>query len=159
MRISIFITVALFNIFVANGQSSVSDKLYDFLKNQEGVSLLSFSKSMIDMVDMNIGKDEDGKKVIGPLNEVRVAICKRGDATESKIADYLKKSPFQEVDMEDKNKGEELKVYVQRKGRTIQECHVTIPGSDKLILVSFYGEFKVEDVDGLRKSAVNISWD
>jgi hypothetical protein len=145
----------------ANCQTTAADKMYESLKDQKDVSLLSFSKDIIDMVDMNIGKDEDGKKVIGPLTEVRVAICKQGteEIVENKITNFLKKSPFSEVDMENKNKNNDLRVYVHRTGKNIHECHVTLHGETNLILVSFFGEFKIEDVDRLKKSASEINWE
>jgi hypothetical protein len=46
-----------------------------------------------------------------------------------------------------------LRIFVNRKGRAIEECHVAIPGDNGLILVSFFGEFRVEDVDNLREAA------
>jgi hypothetical protein len=145
----------------ATGQNRASDKMYDALQTQEDVSVLSFSKNIIDMVDMNIGEDEDGKKVTGPLNEVRVAICKNGaeKRLQPDITRTLKKAPFEEVEMDNKDRKDDLKVYVDRKGKTIHECHVTIQGDENLILVSFYGEFRIEDVDKLKKSATTINWD
>ncbi len=159
MKTTLLFIAGLFFMSLAYSQNGASDKIYDFLKEQEDVSLLTFSKDIIDMVDMNIGEDEEGKKVTGPLKEIRVAICKQINSKETglKIEGFLKKAPFHEVDMEDEDN--DLRVYIQRKGRIVNDCHVIIPGTDKLILVSFYGEFKIEDVDKLKESANNITWD
>jgi hypothetical protein len=35
----------------------------------------------------------------------------------------------------------------------------TLLGETNLILVSFFGEFKIEDVDRLKKSASEINWE
>jgi hypothetical protein len=135
------------------GQSSATEKMYEQLKGSSGVSLLTFSKDMIDMIDLSIDDDTDEKKVTGPLREIRVAICKDSldRSTIPLINGFLNKSPFKEVDLEDE-KGD-LRIFVNRKGRAIEECHVAIPGDNGLILVSFFGEFRVEDVDNLREAA------
>ncbi len=156
------VVLFIFVLFpVLNGQNRFSDKLYDNLKNQQNISLLSFSKSMIDMIDLDIsGVDKDeNKKITGPLNEVRLAICnqKVNRNTGFEIVDFLKKPPFNEVDLEEKEKDDNMRVFLHRKGKIIQECHVTIQGDSSLFLVSFYGDFKVDDIDKLKKSAVNIN--
>lgn len=156
MKKLIVLIVFAFIITLGFGQSSASERMYAQLKGSSGVSLLTLSKDMIDMVDLNIDGDTDGKKVTGPLREIRVAICKDSldRSTIPLINGFLNKSPFNEVDLEDEEG--DLRVFVNRKGRTIEECHVAIPGDNGLILVSFFGEFRVEDVDNLREAAFSF---
>ena len=154
-KLIVFIVLA-FMMTLCFGQSSATEKMYAQLKGSSGVSLLTFSKDMIDMIDLDIDHNADEKKVTGPLKEIRVAICKDSldRSVIPRVNDFLTKSPFNLVDM-DEDDGD-LKVYVNRKGKTIQECHVAIPGDNALILVSFFGDFRVEDVDNLREAAVHF---
>ncbi len=155
MKTFILIFTGLMVMFLANSQSNATEKMYDYLKKQEGVSLLSFSKDMIDMVDLNLDDESIRKKVTGPLTEVRLAICKGTSNTAGiKVAEFLNQSPFQFIDIEEE-KGE-LKVFVNRKGKVVKECHITIPSADNFIMVSFFGDFKIEDLNQLKQSAAGF---
>ena len=54
---------------LASGQSK-SDKMYDVFANKDGVTSFSFSKDMIDGIDIDLG-DEDEKNVTGDLHRIR----------------------------------------------------------------------------------------
>ncbi|SES82654.1 protein of unknown function [Draconibacterium orientale] len=53
---------------LASGQSK-SDKMYDTFANKDGITSFSFSKDMIDAIDMDLG-DDDEKNVTGDLHRI-----------------------------------------------------------------------------------------
>ncbi len=141
--------IALFST-VATGQTSVSDKLYMHLEGADGVTIMSLSKDIIDMVDMFID-DEESKQVTGPLKKVKMLICnEESDATIREVTNTLGKHPFTEIkDKED----DDSRIFVIRKGRKVEECHILADGDNTLVMLSFYGNFKIEDVAKLANKA------
>ncbi|MBN1820123.1 MAG: hypothetical protein JW833_05385, partial [Prolixibacteraceae bacterium] len=57
-NIFLIITAMLLLSFTSNGQSK-SDKMYDVLSNQDGVTNFSFSKNMADAININLDDDSD----------------------------------------------------------------------------------------------------
>lgn len=136
---------------VATGQNSVSDKLYMQIEGAEGVTIMSFSRDIIDMVDMFI-EDEESRQVSGPLKKVKMLICKEESATTiSEVTNTFEKRPFTEI--EDKEGNDDSRIFVIRKGRKIEECHILADGDNTLVLLSFYGDFRIEDIDKLTNKA------
>ena len=157
---TLFLLIGLTIFTFANAQDRPSDKFFNTLRERDDVSTFSFSKNMIDMIDMNITADADAdgdKKVTGLLNEIKVSIFDKtkNPKSENEAISFFKKTPFSEIDMDDKDN--EARVFVNRKGKTIHECHIGIAGEKKFVLISFFGDFKIEDVDALKKSAKGLA--
>ena len=70
MRQTILLIIWVFiTTFFVDAQST-SDKMYDAFSGNDGISSFSFSKSMIDAIDIDLG-DEDEKNVTGDLHQIR----------------------------------------------------------------------------------------
>jgi hypothetical protein len=151
----LLVFVALITEIVAMGQNSPSDKLYMQLEGANGVTIMSLSKDIIDVVDLVVD-DEDSKQVTGPLKKVKMLICKREDGEDSfnAILDTLKKRPFTEI--EDDDQDEDDKIFVIRSGRKVKECHIVSNSEEGLFMLSFYGSFRVDDIDKMIDKANNI---
>jgi len=152
----IFTIIAWLSAMSASGQISDSDKLYLQLEGVEGVTIMSLSKDIIDMVDMVVDDDES-KQVTGPLKKVKMMLCSEEEGSEAidAVIQTFEKRPFDEVeDDEEENDG---RVFIIRKGRKIKECHILGNKGDGLILLSFYGDFKIEDLDKLVDKAESIN--
>ncbi|WP_016775624.1 DUF4252 domain-containing protein [Anaerophaga thermohalophila] len=147
MKQILFLTwVCLLAFPVAKAQLSTSEKLYAQLDGASGVTIVSLSKDVIDLVDMVVD-DEESKQVTGPLEKVKLMICEKDKAASSvgAIVKTLNGRPFKEI--EDDDMDEESKVFVVRSGKKIKECHVVNNDDDALFMLSFYGDFRVEDID------------
>jgi len=142
-----------------HAQDRPSDRLFEKMALKQGITMLSFSKSMLDAVDLNFDNDdnEDGHQVTGDLNEVKVVIYNapedaetidfRGDALR-----YLPLTKFKEIDPEDHDINHDngsCDIRILKSGRKIKECHVLFQGETNGVLLSFFGDFKVEDVKEL----------
>lgn len=99
---------------LVSGQSK-SDKIYDVFSGKEGVSNFSFSKSMIDAIDIDLGDDES-----------------------------------------------DAEIWLLGGKKKFSECHVFINNEEDdqmRFVVSFYGDFTVNDLEGLKKTGKGFSND
>ena len=139
--------------FAANAQSA-SDQLYMQLEGAEGVTILSLSKDIIDVVDLVVD-DEDSKEVTGPMKKIKMMVCqKENGKVMNDVIKTFEKNPFKEV--EEKDPDDDGRIFVIRNGRKVKECHIVADGDDALIVFSFYGDFRVEDIDNLAEKAEDM---
>ncbi len=161
MKTTIFFFIAFFVLAsqMVNAQSK-SDKMYDVLSGKDGVTNFSFSKNMIDAIDIDLGEDGNEQKVTGDLQQVRFMSYnpKKGslsgtEFTEKAIS-YLPKTAYKKYEGEDPD--DDAEIWLQGGKRKFQECHVFIKNQQEgqlRIVVSFYGDFTVNDLEGLKKTS------
>ena len=159
--VSILVLVAT---FLLNAQSK-SDKIYDVFSGKDGVSNFSFSKNMIDAIDIDLG-DEDEKNVTGDLHRIRFMSYnpKKGslngpDFTQKVIA-FLPSQYKKYVD-EDEDDSDVI-IYLLGGKKKFTECHVFVTNEKEeqmRFIVSFFGDFTVNDLDGLKKTGKGFSND
>ena len=153
-KLSILFLLISLIIFSSFAQSK-SDKMYDVFDNREGVTNFSFSKSMIGAVDLNFeGKGEE-KKVTGELHQIRFMSYnpKKGNLTGpefiEKAVGYLP-SAYKKYETDD---SEDAEIWLLGKREKYEECHLFFKAdgsSDNLhFVVSFFGDFTVNDINGL----------
>ena len=143
---------------------SKSDKMYDAFANKDGISSFTFSKNMIDAIDLDLDDDGDKKQVTGDLHQVRFMSYnpEKGSLTGKQFCDkaigYLPKTNYQKfVDDEPDNEAE---IWLMGGKKKFTECHVFVRNDNKeglQFVVSFYGDFTVSDIDKLKKSGKEFS--
>ena len=149
----------------ANAQSK-SDKMYDVFSGNDGVSSFSFSKSMIDAIDLDLG-DDDEKNVTGDLHRIRFMSYnpEKGNLSGS---DFINKAtnllPSQYNKFEDKeiDDDEDVEIWLLGKKKKFTECHVFVKNEDDnqmRFIVSFYGDFNVNDLENLKEKGKGFSND
>ncbi len=124
---------------------------------------------MLDAVNLNFDDDETSgeRNVTGDLNKVKLLIYKAPDENYSlnfhnEALKYLPKSKYDLVDpkeYDDDGDDDNVDILVLRSGRKIKECHIIIGDNDDNdgsgLLISFFGDFKVEDLKELADKADN----
>ncbi len=148
----------------ASAQSK-SDKMYDAFSGNDGISSFSFSKSMIDAIDLELG-DDDEKNVTGDLHRIRFMSYnpEKGNLTGS---DFIKKVigllPSQYNKFEDESDDDEdVEIWLLGKKKKFTECHVFVKNdydNQMRFVVSFYGDFTVTDLENLREKGKGFSDD
>lgn len=141
---------------------SKSQKLYDTFSNKAGFTHFSFSKSMLDVV--NIDWDEEGKTITGDLNEIRFLSYnpQKGDFNGPnfvKKAIGLLPSAYDKLKLKD-NDEENLEIWMLGNKRKASEFHLFIKSDNPNrmhFLISFYGDFDIDDVDCITKIGINLS--
>jgi hypothetical protein len=146
-------------------QNSPSDKLFNSLSEKEGVTILSFSKSMLDFVDF----DFDDSEITGDLNRIKILIYSTSDVKQPlnlrrQVSKYLsgryKKVEPSDIDNDaDSDDDKYVDIMVLRSGKRVKECHVILADGDDDdddgggVIISFFGNFKVEDLKKLASKA------
>ncbi len=143
---------------------SKSDKMYDAFANKDGISSFTFSKNMIDAIDLDLSDDGDEKQVTGDLHQIRFMSYnpEKGSLTGEQFCDkaigYLPRTSYHKfVDDEPDNDAE---IWLLGGKKKFQECHVFVSNENKegmQFVVSFYGDFTVSDIDKLKKTGKGFS--
>ena len=145
---------------------SKSDKMYDTFANKDGISNFSFSKNMIDAINLDLGENGQEKQVTGDLHQIRFMSynpekgdLSGGDFIEKAIG-YLPKSAYDKYEDEDADNNTEI--WLMGGKKKFQECHVFVKNkqdNQMQFVVSFYGDFTVSDLEKLRKTGKDFSED
>lgn len=161
-------TIILAAIFFLVSQmvsaQSKSDKMYDEFANNDGISSFSFSKNMIDAINLDLGEDGDEKSVTGDLNQIRFMSYnpEEGELSGSEFLEkakgYLPKMSYNKF--EDDDPESDAEIWLMGGKKKFQECHVFVKNKqdDQMqFVVSFYGDFTVNDLEKLRKTGKDFS--
>jgi len=151
------ILVAIIVTTLTGSAQSKSYRIFDEFANHDGFTYMAFSKSMIDAVDLKL--DDENKKITGDLNEIRILVLNReksnlGGSLRKTIADKFNKLNYRKVEPKDKGDSDDVEFWIEGDSKKVRECHVIVTDSKDnqfSCLVSFYGNFKVEDLDKLEK--------
>lgn len=156
-------TVILLISQLVNAQSK-SDKMYDAFANKDGISSLTFSKNMIDAINLDLGENEDEKSVTGDLHQIRFMSYtpEKGEMSGSQFIEkaigYLPKTAYHKF--EDEEDSSNAEIWLMGGKKKFQECHVFVRNEqdDQMqFVVSFYGDFTVNDLEKLRKTGKDFS--
>jgi Domain of unknown function (DUF4252) len=152
----LFIVILLFTTIFVQGQSR-SYKIYDQYVNQDGYTYFSFSKAMIDAVNLII--DEENKKVTGDLHEIRILILNDQKSNEKEtlkktLSEKFDQLNYKEIEFSDNKKGDNVVFRIDEDSERVKECHVILGDKENnqfSCMVSFYGNFKIEDLKSFEK--------
>lgn len=141
--------------------------MYDAFSDQDGVTSISFSKNLVDAMNINLGDDDTGQKVKGDITQIRFMSYnpKKGSLSGPefihKAIGYLPKSSYKKYD--DKGNPHDVsEIWLLGHGRKYRECHLFINNENPeglQFVVSFYGDFKVEDINSLKEAGDKVSKD
>src|SRR5665647_3794319 len=151
------VLVAIIVTTLTGSAQSKSYRIFDEFSNREGFTYLAFSKSMIDAVNLNL--DDENKKITGDLNEIRILFLNReksnlGESLPKIMAGKFKKLNYRMVEPKDADGAKDVQFWIEGDSKIVKECHVIVTDSKDgqfSCLVSFYGNFKVEDLERLEK--------
>ncbi len=150
--------------FLCAGQSK-SDKMYDAFANKDGITSFSFTKNMIDAINIDLGEDDE-QNVTGDLHKVRFMSYNPEKGTLSG-SDFIKKAiamlpsgytKYEEDDGDDSD----AEIWLLGKRKKYTECHVFIKNENSAgnrFVISFYGDFTVNDIDKLKDQGREMSDD
>ncbi len=114
--ITTILTVIFLVVTQIAGAQSKSDKMYDSFANKSGISSFTFSKNMIDAINIDLGEDGDEKSVTGDLHQIRFMSYnpEKGDLSGpqflEKAIGYLPKSAYNKY--EDDEDGSNTEIWL-----------------------------------------------
>ncbi|WP_163710760.1 DUF4252 domain-containing protein [Mangrovibacterium lignilyticum] len=159
---NILLLVALMFLSGSLAAQSKSDKLFDTFRNKPGVMYFAFSKNMNDA--FNIDLDDEGKSVEGDLQEIRFMSYNPGKG-ELGVKEFCRKSSnllpgaYKLVESDD---SDDAKIWMLGNSKKAREFHVLISGDDATDMsfwISFYGDFKLKDLDGIKSISHEMASD
>ena len=142
-------------------QSQSYQSLQSAMTSTKGAMVMSVSKDLLSMVDLNLTEDSAiYKKITGSLEEVKLILCssyKGGISNFTRdVMAYLPGRLYDEI-KEDENGNPigdgEGKILVMRKGLKIKECHLIVGGAESGMVISFFGDFHLRDLKALSEKA------
>jgi hypothetical protein len=145
---------------------SKSDIMYDAFASKEGITSFTFTKNMIDAINIDLGENGDETKVTGDLHQIRFMSYnpEKGELSGSQFLEkaigYLPGSSYKKY--EDQDAGSNTEIWLMGGKKKFQECHVFVRNEQDnqlQFVVSFYGEFTVSDLERLRKTGKDFSED
>jgi hypothetical protein len=119
---------------------------------------------MIDAINLDLGENGDEKTVTGDLHQIRFISYnpEKGDLSGNqffeKAIGYLPKSAYHKY--EDDEGDSNTEIWLMGGKKKFQECHVFVRNeqdNQMQFVVSFYGDFTVNDLEKLRKSGKEFS--
>jgi hypothetical protein len=142
---------------------SKSDKIYDTFANKPGITNFTFTKNMIDAIDLDFGEDGDERNVSGDLKEIRF-ISYNPEKGQLSGDEFIKKAismlPRSYEKYEDEDNDSDTEIWLFGGKKSYKECHLFVKnenGKGNRFIVSFYGDFKVNDLSGLKKAGKDFS--
>ncbi len=155
------VMLAMLIISITGNSQSKSYRIYESYGNEEGFTSFSFSKSMLNSVDLKL--DDENKKVTGDFHELRILLFnpKEGSMKNNfrkEMSLRLNNMNYKRVEPEGQDDSEDVEFWIEGNGHKVKECHVIVQeknGNDFGCLVSFYGDFTVEDLRGMREFSRN----
>ncbi len=159
--IAIFFALGLLLSSLVTNAQSKSDKMYNVFDNKDGVVSFSISKDITDAFNINLGDDGDEQNVTGDLHQVRFMSYnpKKGNISGTdftkKAIGCLPKSVYKKYEGDN-----DSEIWLLGGKKKFKECHVFTKGDndDQLrFVVSFYGDFSVNDIDGLKRTGKEFS--
>ena len=163
-KITTFLTAAVLFLSQISGAQSKSDKMYNAFSNDDAITSFTFSKNMIDAIDIDLGENGNEKNVTGDLNQIRFMSYnpEKGDLSGSEFLEkakgFLPKMSYQKF--EDDENDSDTEIWLMGGKKKFQECHVFVRNESEnqlQFVVSFYGDFTVKDVAKLKKTGKDFS--
>lgn len=163
--ITIIFALAFFLATLLTSAQSKSDKVYDAFSGKEGITNFTFSKEMIDAIDIDLGDDGEEKNVTGDLHKIKFlsynpnkGSLSGGDFTQKAIGLLPSQYKKYEAATDDDNDAE---IWLLGKRKKYTECHVFTKGegNSNRFIVSFYGDFNVDDIENLKDKGRDMSDD
>lgn len=162
--VAIFFALGLLLSSLVSKAQSKSDKMYDAFVNKDGITNFSFSKNMIKTVGIDLDDNDNNQNVTGDLYQVRVMVYnpEKGNMSGSeftrKAIRHLPKSIYKKYKESFDNENAEIWLFGGK--RKFKECHIFTNRNEEdhlRFVVSFYGDFTFNDIDGLKNKGKDFS--
>jgi hypothetical protein len=144
-KITLILLTAFISLQLMASIGGGSNKIYEQLKSQNDCFSLSLSKEMIDAFDIDLDLNGKEKWVTGDFKEGRFLVIndyKNG----SNVKKMFQKEGYELINLDDANVESDNEIYllVSRNGKKVSEAHFIVTNDDNTVLLSIYGDMKVE---------------
>ena len=131
------------------------EKLHAKYSNIDDFNSFSFSGSFLKNLDFEVDEDELEKNVTGDCKNIKFLTYKHNNGDETKfkkivISQLSKGNSYKEVLTEDRDENsDEVHFYAKGRGKKFSEFHILHYNDNRTSLVSFFGDFHVDELETL----------
>jgi len=131
------------------------EKLHAKYSNLDDFNSFSFSGSFLKNLDFEVDEDELEKNVTGDCKNIKFLTYKHNNGDETKfkkiiISQLSKGDSYKEVLTEDRDENsDEVHFYAKGRGKKFSEFHILHYNDNRTSLVSFFGDFHVDELETL----------
>jgi len=131
------------------------EKLHAKYSNLDDFNSFSFSGSFLKNLDFEVDEDELEKNVTGDCKNIKFLTYKHNNGDETKfkkivISQLSKGNSYKEVLTEDRDENsDEVQFYAKGRGKKFSEFHILHYNDNRTSLVSFFGDFHVDELETL----------
>lgn len=153
-----YLIIILMTIFpiLTNAQTK-GEQLHTKYGNEDGFTTFSLSGSFLKDLDFDVDDDEIEKKITGDIHTMKFLTYKRESNTQ--VIDFFRiaqkqlsqRGYDQVLEEQTKDSDDETLFFARGKGRRYSEFHVLHSSDNRTSLVSFFGNFKVDDLKALSR--------
>jgi hypothetical protein len=149
----------LINSLLGTAQTK-AEKIYDMYSLKDGITLISFSKSIVKPFDLFI--DSETKKLLMDMDKVAFLVYNQSkgdvssDALHKRLVKDLSGGQYFEIDPKELdwviesngtcNNPEDFKMIGHGKKNQMSEFHVVMKDNQHAVLFSFFGNITIEDL-------------
>lgn len=154
-KVVIILMVILFPVLV-NAQTK-GEKLHEKFSKLDEFSSFSFSGGFLKNLDFDVDEDEIEKNIKGDCDDIKLLSYKHENGDEVKfkkiVMSTLTSGRYKEVldDCDRDKDSDEIHFYALGHGKRFSEFHLLHSNGNRTSLVSFFGDFHIEELKTLSK--------
>ena len=160
MRKLIVILIA-FALPILSQAQTKGEKLHAKYSNLDGFNSFSFAGSFLKNLDFEVDEDELEKNITGDCKNIKFLSFKHETGNESKfkkivISQLSKGNSYREVLIEERDENsDDVHFYAKGKGKRFSEFHILHYNEYRTSLISFFGDFHVDELETLSHYSID----
>lgn len=142
----IFLVVFGFSSLIALNQGDV-DKIYNKYQNEQGVISMSFSKDLLNSINLDFDWNEQLMCAKGDFERAKMMVFSQEGLDSnrmSNVASDFRSLGYKHVEIKENGKSQGH-LFIEKRGKRIKEAHFVSGGKSEGIVISFYGDVEVTD--------------
>ncbi len=151
------IIALLFSVMVVSAQKTAISKLFDKYENEDNITVINISKTMLDMMPSNMKTNNINiGEMMGKIDYLRI-ITSEDKKMKSKMYPEFKKlidknKNYEEI-MSIKEKDSKITFNVQKKGDNINDFVMLINSEDDFVAIQILGNLTLDDIKKITEGA------
>ncbi|GAB7088854.1 hypothetical protein JCM15579A_29580 [Marinifilum fragile] len=160
MRKLLVILIAIALPILSQAQTK-GEKLHAKYSNLDGFNSFSFAGSFLKNLDFDIDEDELEKNVTGDCKTIKFLSFKHEIGNESKfkkivVSQLSKGDSYKEVLIEERDKDDDdVHFFAKGRGKKFSEFHILHYNENRTSLISFFGDFHVDELKTLSHYSID----
>ncbi|MDM8159294.1 DUF4252 domain-containing protein [Labilibaculum sp. K2S] len=152
-KLVVIIAAIVFPILIQ--AQTKGEQIHAKYSNLDGFTSFSFAGSFLKNLDFDVDEDELEKNITGECKNIKFLTFKHANGDETKFKNIVssqlsKGNAYKEVltDRDDKN-SDDVHFFAKGNGKKFSEFHVLHFNENRTSLVSFFGDFRVDEIKTL----------